>query len=73
MTATSVATVEAGAVSIPRIGLGTFRMASDSARDLVGRALEIGYRHVDTAMKYDNERGWARPCASALCRARRSS
>ena len=56
MTATSVATVEAGAVSIPRIGLGTFRMASDSARDLVGRALEIGYRHVDTAMKYDNER-----------------
>jgi diketogulonate reductase-like aldo/keto reductase len=42
---------------MPRIGLGTFRTTSDEARVLVRCALETGYRHIDTAMRYDNEPG----------------
>jgi aryl-alcohol dehydrogenase-like predicted oxidoreductase len=49
--------LEAAGVRIPRIGLGTFRTSSDEARVLVRRALEVGYRHIDTAMRYDNEPG----------------
>jgi diketogulonate reductase-like aldo/keto reductase len=49
--------LEAAGVRIPRIGLGTFRTTSDEARVIVRCALETGYRHIDTAMRYDNEPG----------------
>ena len=51
------APLHAAGASIPRIGLGTFRTSPSEARVLVRRALEVGYRHVDTAMRYENESG----------------
>jgi 2,5-diketo-D-gluconate reductase B len=42
--------------TIPRIGLGTWQMSGDEAREAVRDALELGYRHIDTARMYGNER-----------------
>jgi diketogulonate reductase-like aldo/keto reductase len=47
--------VEAHGVRIPALGLGTFRLDGAVARRMVGYALEIGYRHIDTAQMYGNE------------------
>lgn len=47
----------ANGVNIPRLGLGTWRIADADVGDVVRKAIEIGYRHVDTAQAYDNERG----------------
>jgi 2,5-diketo-D-gluconate reductase B len=49
--------LEAAGVSIPRIGFGTFNIPPDEVGALVRRAVEVGYRHIDTAMRYDNEPG----------------
>ena len=57
MTDRQVTALEAAGVTIPRIGLGTFRTTPDEARDLVRRAVEVGYRHIDTALAYKNESG----------------
>ena len=45
-----------GGGEIPLVGLGTWQLRGDPARDAVGWALEAGYRHIDTATGYDNER-----------------
>lgn len=42
-------------VSIPALGLGTYKLTGGEAREAVEHALAIGYRHVDTAQIYDNE------------------
>src|ERR1700754_1375595 len=42
-------------VDIPRLGFGTFRMPGGDAQPVVESALEVGYRHIDTAEMYDNE------------------
>jgi 2,5-diketo-D-gluconate reductase B len=42
-------------ISLPRLGLGTFRMQGDVCRAAVESALALGYRHVDTAEMYGNE------------------
>jgi 2,5-diketo-D-gluconate reductase B len=42
-------------ISMPRLGLGTFRMQGDTCRAAVESALAIGYRHIDTAEMYGNE------------------
>jgi 2,5-diketo-D-gluconate reductase B len=47
--------VEASGVRIPALGLGTFRLEGAVARRMVTYALEIGYRHIDTAQMYGNE------------------
>jgi diketogulonate reductase-like aldo/keto reductase len=47
--------VEAHGARIPALGLGTFRLEGDVARTMVGHALQIGYRHIDTAQMYGNE------------------
>ena len=47
--------VEAHGVRIPALGFGTFRLEGAVARRMVGYALEIGYRHIDTAQMYGNE------------------
>jgi 2,5-diketo-D-gluconate reductase B len=47
--------VEAHGARIPAIGLGTWQLDGDVARRMVGYALEIGYRHIDTAQMYGNE------------------
>ena len=41
---------------IPKIGLGTWQMRVDACRRIVLSALEMGYRHLDTAEYYRNER-----------------
>jgi len=47
--------VEAGDASIPAPGLGTWQITGDRCRETVRTALDVGYRHVDTAQMYDNE------------------
>lgn len=42
-------------VSMPLLGFGTWLARGKEARDAVAAALELGYRHVDTARMYGNE------------------
>src|ERR1700758_5880902 len=42
-------------ISLPKLGLGTFRMQGDVCRAAVESALGLGYRHIDTAEMYGNE------------------
>ena len=42
-------------ISLPRLGLGTFRLQGDACRAAVESALSLGYRHIDTAEMYGNE------------------
>src|SRR6202049_3667874 len=42
-------------ISLPKLGLGTFRMQGDACRAAVESALGLGYRHIDTAEMYANE------------------
>jgi diketogulonate reductase-like aldo/keto reductase len=44
-------------VRIPKLGLGTWFIDDDKAADAVRAAIEIGYRNIDTAQAYGNERG----------------
>ncbi len=44
-------------VKIPQLGLGTWFIDDDKVADAVKAAVEIGYRHIDTAQAYGNERG----------------
>jgi 2,5-diketo-D-gluconate reductase A len=43
-------------VPMPLVGLGTWQMTGARCRAAVGTALEAGYRHLDTATMYRNER-----------------
>ncbi|MDR1432448.1 MAG: aldo/keto reductase [Propionibacteriaceae bacterium] len=43
--------------SIPQLGFGVFRVDPATTQVAVEQALEIGYRHIDTATGYDNESG----------------
>jgi diketogulonate reductase-like aldo/keto reductase len=43
-------------VELPALGLGVFQTPPDETRDAVRAALDIGYRHIDTAAAYGNER-----------------
>lgn len=47
----------ANGLSIPQLGLGTWPMRGQEAADAVRSAIEIGYRHIDTAEAYENEEG----------------
>ena len=40
---------------IPVLGFGTYKVAPEDTYDAVSRALEVGYRHIDTAQMYGNE------------------
>lgn len=44
-------------VLIPQLGFGTFKVPPEKAEEVTLQALEIGYRHLDTAQMYGNERG----------------
>jgi diketogulonate reductase-like aldo/keto reductase len=48
--------VEANGASIPAIGLGTWELSGRPCARVVEQALRLGYRHLDTAQVYDNER-----------------
>jgi diketogulonate reductase-like aldo/keto reductase len=62
---TDVPTVEAGGAQIPALGLGTWQNTGPQCAETVETALELGYRHVDTAQMYDNEEQVGRGIAAA--------
>src|SRR3954462_13516767 len=49
------ATVQARGAAIPALGLGTWQLRGDDCSAAVKTALEVGYRHIDTAAMYGNE------------------
>lgn len=42
--------------SIPALGLGTWKMKGNECEKSVRKAIELGYRHIDTAVFYENEK-----------------
>ena len=46
----------AGQANIPVLGLGTWQSTGQDCIDVVKKALEMGYEHIDTAQAYDNEK-----------------
>jgi diketogulonate reductase-like aldo/keto reductase len=48
--------VEANGAKIPAVGLGTWDLRGRNCARVVEQALRLGYRHIDTAEMYDNER-----------------
>ena len=44
-------------VEIPQLGFGVFQIDPDETKDATLAALEVGYRHIDTAQMYGNEKG----------------
>lgn len=51
---------------IPKIALGTWQTPNDVAATAVATAIEAGYRHIDTAIAYDNESGVGKGLKNAL-------
>lgn len=47
--------VQSNKTTIPALGFGTWQLKGDDAKKLVSKALEVGYRHIDTAQVYENE------------------
>lgn len=52
-------------VKVPALGFGTWRLKGRTCRDMVRHALDIGYRHIDTASIYDNEEDVGRAIAES--------
>jgi 2,5-diketo-D-gluconate reductase A len=50
---------------IPQLGFGVFQVPPDETEKAVTQALEVGYRHVDTAEMYQNEAGVGRAVAAS--------
>jgi 2,5-diketo-D-gluconate reductase A len=51
---------------IPQIGLGTYMMSTDEAAQMTYEAIKVGYRHIDTAEVYRNEKGVAEGIKKAI-------
>jgi len=54
-----------GGVDIPQLGFGVFQVPPDDTQRAVEDALAAGYRHIDTAAAYRNERGVAAGIAAS--------
>jgi 2,5-diketo-D-gluconate reductase B len=52
----SIPSVDANGAQIPLVGLGTWELRGRACARVVEQALRLGYRHIDTAEMYDNER-----------------
>ena len=57
--------VESHGARVPAVGLGTWQLTGSACYETVSTALELGYRHIDTAQLYDNEREVGRAIADA--------
>lgn len=44
-------------VRMPQLGFGVYQTPPDETERCVHEALEVGYRHIDTAQAYNNEEG----------------
>jgi len=44
-------------VNLPQLGFGVFQVPPEQTQAVVEDALEVGYRHIDTAAGYGNEAG----------------
>jgi 2,5-diketo-D-gluconate reductase B len=53
---TTVPAIEAKGARIPLLGLGTWDLRGRTCARVVEQVLRLGYRHIDTAEMYDNER-----------------
>jgi 2,5-diketo-D-gluconate reductase A len=51
--------------TIPQLGFGVFQVKPDQTQQVVEQALEVGYRHIDTAQMYRNEEGVGRAIAAS--------
>jgi len=51
--------------TIPQLGFGVFKVDPDETERIVSDALEVGYRHIDTAAVYGNEIGVGRAIAAS--------
>ncbi|MCX6501599.1 MAG: aldo/keto reductase [Microbacterium sp.] len=51
--------------SIPQLGFGVFKVDPAETERIVTEALEVGYRHIDTAAVYGNEEGVGRAIAAS--------
>lgn len=51
--------------SIPQLGLGVWQVPEDQVEANVLAAIEVGYRHIDTAQGYENESGVGRAIAAS--------
>ena len=51
-----IPSIEANGAAIPLVGLGTWELRGRTCARIVEQALRLGYRHIDTAEMYDNER-----------------
>ena len=51
-----IPSIKANGAKIPLVGLGTWELRGRSCARVVEQALRLGYRHIDTAEIYDNER-----------------
>jgi 2,5-diketo-D-gluconate reductase B len=58
-------TIEVRGVRVPAVGFGTWLVTGQDATDGVRDALEIGYRQIDTARAYENEREVGRGIAES--------
>jgi len=55
----------AAGATMPALGLGTWRLDDQETERVTRQALDIGYRHIDTAQMYDNEAGVGRGVSAA--------
>ena len=64
-------TIKVGQSEMPAVGLGTWKIAKEDTARSVYEAIEVGYRHIDSACDYGNEaeagQGIARAIADGLC------
>ena len=42
-------------MKLPLLGLGTYDLRGQECTEIVKKALDIGYRHIDTSINYDNQ------------------
>lgn len=43
-------------IDVPEVGLGTYTLTGKKGEDIIKLAINLGYRHIDTAQDYKNER-----------------
>jgi 2,5-diketo-D-gluconate reductase B len=61
----SLRALEIQGATVPKLGFGTWEILGRDCEEAVSDALEIGYRHIDTAQAYENEAEVGKALAAA--------